>query len=65
MTGLTQNVEEESSSHVQQMECNKKESENEANVLSLGCRGRQQKIWEEMWTSQLKLIAEPKSEHAA
>lgn len=41
MAGLTQNVEEESSSHVEQMEFNRKASENEASVLSLGC---QQKI---------------------
>lgn len=44
MEGLTQNVEEESFSHVEQMEFKRKASENEASVLSLGCNVTQQKI---------------------
>lgn len=44
MAGLTQNVEEESSSHVEHLEFNRKASENEASDLSLGCNVTQKKI---------------------
>ena len=51
MAGLTQNVEEESSSHVEHLEFNRKASENEASDLSLGCNVTQKIRGAEMYVS--------------
>lgn len=51
MAGLTQNVEEESSSHVEHLEFNRKASENEASDLSLGCNVTQKIRGGDMYVS--------------